>query len=84
MSCSFSDIIGGVCGADERARNRSSSTIPLSLCDKDISSHKQSLQFSGVETEVDLILARCGIFERPVRLSEMTICPCHRSKLGIG
>ena len=42
------------------------------------------LQFSGVETEIELILARSGIFVKPVNFSEMTVCPLHRSSLGIG
>ena len=42
------------------------------------------MQFSGVETEIELILARSGIFVKPVNFSEMTVCPLHRSSLGIG
>ena len=84
MSCSFFEIVGSVCGVDERSRSHTTSVIPLSLCDKDIKSHMKSLQFSGVSTEADLILARCGIFERTESFSKMTICPFHRSSLGIG
>lgn len=84
MSCSFFDIVDGVCGAEERARQQSTQIVPLSTCSKDIRSHKRCLQFSGVETEIELVLARCGIFERPVGFAEMTICPSHRSSLGIG
>ena len=87
MSCSFFEIVGSVCGVDERSRSHTTSVIPLSLCDKDIKSHMKSLQFSGVSTEADLILARqarCGIFERAESFSKMTICPFHRSSLGIG
>ena len=62
MSCSFFEIVGSVCGVDEHSRSHTTSVIPLSLCDKDIKSHMKSLQFSGVSTEADLILARCGIF----------------------
>ena len=84
MSCSLLDIVGGVCGAEERARHQSTQTVSLSSCSKDIKSHKRFLQFSGVETEIELILARSGIFEKPVNFSEMTVCPLHRSSLGIG
>lgn len=84
MSCSFLDIVGGVCGAEERARHHSTQTVSLSSCSKDISSHKRFLQFSGIETEIELILARSGIFVKPTNFSEMTICPLHRSSLGIG
>ena len=71
MSCSFFEIVGSVCGVDERSRSHTTSVIPLSLCDKDIKSHMKSLQFSGVSTEADLILARCGIFERTESFSKM-------------
>ena len=84
MSCSFFKIVGSVCGVDERSRSHTTSVIPLSFCDKDIKSHMKSLQFSGVSTEADLILARCGIFERTESFSKMTICPFHQSSLGIG
>lgn len=84
MSCSFLDIAGGVCSAEERARRPSTQTVSLSSCSKGIRSHKRFLQFSGVETEIELILARSGIFVKPVNFSEMTVCPLHRSSLGIG
>ena len=84
MSCSFLDIVGGVCGAEKRARHQSTQTVSLSSCCKDIRSHKRFLQFSGVETEVELILARSGVFVKPENFSEMTVCPLHRSSLGIG
>ena len=54
MSCSLLDIVGGVCGAEERARHQSTQTVSLSSCSKDIRSHKRFLQFSGVETEIEL------------------------------
>ena len=59
MSCSFFEIVGSVCGVDERSRSHTTAVIPL-------------------------ILARCGIFERTESFSKMTICPFHRSSLGIG
>ena len=83
MSCSFLSNVGGICGADERTSS-STSVIPLTQCNKDIKHHKKSLKFSGVETEVELILARCGCFKKPANLLEMTICPAHRARLGIG
>ena len=82
MSCSFFKIVGSVCGVDERSRSHTTSVIPLPFCDKDIKSHMKSLQFSGVSTEADLILARGGIFERTESFS--TICPFHRASLRIG
>ena len=83
MSCLFSNIVGGICGADERTSS-STSVTPLTRCNRDVKTHKKSLKFSGIETEVELILARCGCFQKPANLSDMTICPVHRAKLGIG
>ena len=83
MSCSFLNIVGGICGADERTSS-STSVTPLTRCNRDIKNHKKSLKFSGIETEVELILARCGCFQKPANLSDMTICPVHRAKLGLG
>ena len=42
------------------------------------------LQFSGVETEIEPILARSGILLKPVNSSETSVCTSHRSSLGIG
>ena len=56
-------------------------------CNKDISRHKSSLGLmtgSGVDTEVELILARSSIFSFPSNISDMVICPAHCSLLGIG
>ena len=58
--------------------------IPFTKCDKEIQKHKKFLKSSGVQTEVELILARCGRFEKPSNFLEMTICPAHRARLGIG
>ena len=84
MCCSFFEIAGKVWSEEERSRNRSSLALPLFLCNKDIKNNLQFFQFAGVETEVDLIFATCGIFEKPALFSQMTICPYHRSSLGIG
>jgi len=65
MSCSFLDLVGGLCGAEKHARHPSTQTVSLSSCSKDIRSHKRFLQFSGVETEIELILARSVIFVKP-------------------
>ena len=83
MSCSFFNIAGGICGADERCSS-ATNIIPLTQCNKEIKKHKKFLKFSGVQTEVELILARCGFFEKPSDFLEMTICPAHRARLGIG
>jgi len=83
MSCSFQIIYGGDCGSDTRAR-KNEAVVPLRSCCKDIANHKKSLDFSGIETEVELILGRCGLFEATANVQEMTICPSHRSRIGIG
>lgn len=83
MSCSFKSIFGEECGTNSRDRNFKP-VVPFKSCLKEITNHKKYLGFSGVETEVQLILARCGLFETPSNLDELTICPSHRSKLGIG
>ena len=36
MSCSLLDIVGGVCGAEERARHQFTQAVFLSSCSKDI------------------------------------------------
>ena len=40
--------------------------------------------YSEPEDEVDLILCRTAWFTTRERLSELTICPSHRRKLGLG
>ena len=84
MSCSLFDIVGGVCGAEERARHQSTQSVSLSSCSKDVRSHKRFLKFSGVKTEIELILARSRIFVKPVNFSEMTVCPLHQSSFETG
>ena len=83
MSRSFLDIVGAVCGAEERARHPSTQTVSLSSRSKDIRSHIRFLQFSGGETEIELILARSGIFVKPVNFLELTVCLLHQSNLGV-
>ena len=45
---------------------------------------RQVIIFSGIIDEVDLILSRAGVFRQPAKVGSMTICPLHRSKLGLG
>ena len=44
MPCSLLDIVGGVCGAEERTRHKSNQTVSLSSCSKDIVSFKTYLK----------------------------------------
>ena len=84
VCCSFKSIVGGSCGFDRKDRKQETQVIPLLACAKNISSHTTSYGFSGIEDEVDLILSRAAVFRQPVNISSMTICPLHRSKLGLG
>lgn len=86
INCFFQRLVGGCCSQDKRSRvaGKASLIVPLRLCEKDISAHKQAVGVNDVESEVDLILARASIFTLPSNISDMTICPAHRSSLGIG
>ncbi len=53
-------------------------------CIKDITGHIRAMGINDVDSEVNLILARASIFTSPPDLKKMTICPSHRSSLGIG
>lgn len=84
MACTFSMLVGGECGPDPRSKNQSCQVVPLVSCNKNITCHKKLLKFSGCDTEIELILARSACFRTPVNIQEMTICPLHRERLGIG
>ena len=84
ICCSFKSFAGGTCGFEHKGRSVDSQVVPLLSCNKDISSHLSSCKFSGPENEVDLILCRAGLFTKPRNIDAMTICPNHRSKLGVG
>lgn len=82
--CTFADRFPAIaCGFDSKDRNRSQEIIPLSECSRDINCHKSELSFAGVESEIELILARCAIFEPPKNLDNWKICPAHRALLGL-
>ena len=84
MACTISMLVGGECGPDPRSKNQSCQVVPLVSCNKNITCHKKLLKFSGCDTEIELILARSACFRTPVNIQEMTICPLHRERLGIG
>ena len=44
----------------------------------------RSVGVSDINSEVELLLARASIFSPPRVISSWTICPSHRSSLGIG
>ena len=86
INCTFQRLVEGCCSQDKRSRvgGKGSLTVRLHSCEKDISAHKQAVGVNDVELEVGLILARVSIFTLPFKISGMTICPAHRSSLGIG
>ena len=69
-SCSFESLVGTPCSFDRRDKHRSTEMVPLSLCNKDVTGHRSTWSFSGIESETDLILARAGIFFRDVKGSK--------------
>ena len=69
---------------DRRDRSHSFEVVPLLSCTKDITRHKSLWQFQDVNNEVDLILARAALFTMPQNVNTLTICPAHRSSLGLG
>ena len=76
------EIVDGICSEEEWSRNCSSLALPLFLCNKG----KKSFTIFSVcqgRNRSWLIFARCGIFKKPALFSQMTICPHHRSSLGI-
>ncbi len=82
--CSFRDIAGGKCGADPRDSTNKCEVVKLQSCLKDIREHKRQYRIYGVETEIELILARANIFDQPRNLENLCICPGHRAVLGLG
>ena len=85
-NCSFQRLVGDQCGQDPRS-TKVQDLVPLLTCNKDISRHKSSLGLltgSGVDTDLELILARSSIFSFPSNISDMDICPAHRSSVGTG
>ena len=87
VSCHFQRRTNTACSFERRDVKQNTEIIALRACGKDISDHKSLWAFSGVETETELILARSGVFdaEEKQKLYESgTICPHHRSELGLG
>ena len=80
--CSFFKLVGGVCDYDKRYP--SGDTVPLSSCDRGIGEYVRSVGISDISSEIELILARASTFSFPSKISAWTVCPAHRSSLGIG
>ena len=86
VCCSFKSFIfvRGSCSNDRRDRTKNTNIVPLLSCDKDISGHTSFLSITDVNSEVELLLARASIFSPPDDIQRLTICPFHRSSLGMG
>ena len=84
ISCLLRKVIGGSCGHNRKDRTQSTTVISLQACNKEIAAHKSTFQFSGIESELDLILSWAGIFTLPDDIHCWTVCPLHRSKLELG
>lgn len=82
-NCTFNAITGTDCGSNSKERIHNITAVPLLECHRDISSHKSQLSFQGVATEVQLVLARCGIYDPPENTVSWNICPRHRASLGV-
>ena len=78
----FQKLVRGVSASDKRYEG--AVVVPLSSCQKDILGHTRSVGVSDINSEVELILACASIFSPPRDISSWTICPSHRSSLGIG
>ena len=83
MTCSFAKYSGVQCGKNPGIKGEDS-VVSLISCQKDIGAHVRYNKFQGVESEVELILARTETFAEPDNLSRLTICPQHRYVLGTG
>ena len=85
MSCFIGTLIGSECGTTSSKLNITQETIPISLCDKDVSEHLHTTSVTDISTEYDLILTRAGVFEYDEEyISRTTVCPKHRYQLGGG
>ena len=84
IRCSFSSIVGSQCSYDRRDKQKSTEVVPLQSCEKDITNQCRLWSISDVKCEVDLILSRASLFASIEESSHFTICPMHRSSLGIG
>lgn len=84
MFCSFKTNTSD-CGTVSEKVNISQSILPLIQCTRDVSRHLATVKVTDIKTEIDLILARTGVFHYDLEdLQKYTICPRHRFLLGGG
>ena len=81
--CSFFTVVGGRCGFDSKDRAKSVEMVPLLSCNAGISRHKSAFSITGIENEVELLLAIASFFVLPQNVESWTICPQHRACLGV-
>ena len=82
--CLAKAIVGCFSSYDRRDQSKLGNKVLLLSCVKDIERHKSLWSFTGVTGEQELILLRAGIFTTQQDVSDLTICPFHRSELGTG
>ena len=65
MACSFGKTSSSECGfsSENQRPGEPQETLPLSQCNRDVSTHLQTLSVSDISSECELLLARAGIFE---------------------
>ena len=63
MRCFICTLIGSEFGTTSSKLNITQETIPISLCEKDVSKRLHTTSVSDISTEYDLILTRAGVFE---------------------
>ena len=83
VSCSFKAIVDSPCSHDRRDQSKSVNEVPLLSWVKDTERHKSLWSFTGVTGEKELILLRAAIFTTQQDISNLIICPFHRSELGL-
>ena len=85
MRCFIRTLIGSEFGTMSSKLNITQETIPISLCEKDVSKRLHTTSVSDISTEYDLILTRAGVFEYDEEyISRTPVCPKHRYQLGGG
>ena len=83
VSYAFKTIVDSPCSHDRQDKSKLITEVLLLSCNKDMENHKSLWSFPGVNGEQELILLRAGIFNTQHDVCAFTICPFHRSKLGI-
>jgi hypothetical protein len=79
MFCSFKKITNTDGGTVSEKQKIPQSRLPLIHCTRDVPGHLTTVKITDIETKIDLILSRAGIFNHDTDdLQLYTICPRHR------